>query len=109
MNGYALCRLRPSLREGQELYIGSTDNVEHRLQRHNNGHVLSTRHRRPFQLVHEESFPTRAEAAKRERFLKSGPDHAVLRSFLDMHSFPPSITSGNSAATSNGRLAGTEL
>ena len=50
------------------LYIGMTDNLDERLNRHNQGRGSRfTKSRRLLTLVHVESYPTRAEATKRER------------------------------------------
>ena len=70
-----------SLKDGK-LYIGMTTDLQRRLQEHNHGKNPSTRHRRPLVLLHTEVYPTRAEAAKRERFLKSGPGHKFLKTIL---------------------------
>ncbi|MFH1012839.1 MAG: GIY-YIG nuclease family protein [Candidatus Peregrinibacteria bacterium] len=53
------------------LYIGQTKNLEDRLKRHNQGRVESTRKRRPLKLVYKETFENRAEAMRREVYLKS--------------------------------------
>jgi len=65
-----------------EFYIGMTSEIEQRLQRHNAGKVLSTRHRRPFVFLYAETFSSRIEASKREKFLKSGPGHRELNEIL---------------------------
>lgn len=52
-------------------YIGSTGNIAGRLAQHNAAKVRSTKSRRPWLLIHQESFATRARAGKRERYLKS--------------------------------------
>ena len=52
-------------------YVGSCENDD-RLRRHNAGHSKATRHGIPWILVHSESFSNRAEAAKKERYYKSG-------------------------------------
>ena len=77
---YSVYVLR-SLKDGK-LYTGMTTDVQRRLQEHNHGKNPSTRHRRPFLLVHAEVYPSRAEAAKWEHFLKSGPGHKYLKSIL---------------------------
>ena len=59
-----------SLKDGR-LYIGQTNNLSERVKRHNDGHVVATRNRRPFELIHMEIFATRAEAVRRESYLKS--------------------------------------
>ena len=77
---YYVYVLRSSL-DG-ELYIGMTDDLDRRVGEHNRGKSRSTRNRRPLTLVYHEEFSSRVEAAKRERFLKSGAGHAFLRSVL---------------------------
>ncbi|AFH50302.1 Putative endonuclease [Ignavibacterium album JCM 16511] len=55
-----------------KIYIGQTENIERRMIEHNNGllSVYSKRYR-PWELVYTEEYPTRAEAMKREKQLKS--------------------------------------
>lgn len=52
-------------------YIGSTDNLEKRLIRHNKGNSKYTKNKGPFEIVYKEEFQTRPEAKKREYYLKS--------------------------------------
>ena len=52
--------------------VGSCENVEERVRRHNAGHSKATRHGLPWVLLHSESFSNRAEAARRERYFKTG-------------------------------------
>ena len=52
-------------------YIGLNQNTEERLKEHNAGRVKSTKLKRPWNLLHKESFRTRTEARKREKYLKS--------------------------------------
>ena len=52
-------------------YIGETHNVELRLQRHNEGWSRSTKGKRPWIVVHTEVYPSRTEALRREREIKS--------------------------------------
>src|SRR3989344_1444957 len=51
-------------------YIGSTDNLEKRLEYHNSGKSEWTKKHRPWKVVYTEEFSTRSEAAKREREIK---------------------------------------
>jgi putative endonuclease len=54
------------------LYVGHTENLPERVDRHNAGTACRyTRSRGPWQLVYSERHPTRSEAMARERFLKS--------------------------------------
>jgi putative endonuclease len=53
-----------------DLYIGSTGDLKKRLFEHNSGKSLSTRFRRPFELIYYESYKAEADARKREHNLK---------------------------------------
>jgi len=63
-------------------YIGLTNNLGNRISLHNNGNVESTKNRRPLELLYYEEIEDRAEAAKREKFLKSGKGREFLNSIL---------------------------
>lgn len=52
-------------------YIGSTSDLKKRVVRHNNGGSVYTKKYRPFELIWNESYNTRAEAVRREREIKS--------------------------------------
>jgi putative endonuclease len=67
-----------SLKNG-DLYIGSTEDVENRLARHNAGKVKSTKFYRPWEFLDCESYHTRNEAVRRERFLKTGQQKEILK------------------------------
>jgi putative endonuclease len=53
-------------------YVGSCENLDDRIRRHNLGHSKATHHGIPWTLIHSEGFPTRADAARKERYYKSG-------------------------------------
>ena len=52
-------------------YIGSTSNVERRLEYHNAGKQRATKDRIPFIIVLTETFDNKLDALKREKQLKS--------------------------------------
>ncbi len=52
-------------------YVGQTNNISFRLERHNAGLVKSTKHYIPWKLVYFEEFHSRSEAMIREKQLKS--------------------------------------
>jgi len=54
----------------QRYYVGSTQDVENRLEEHNSGKSKSTRAGKPWKLIHAESFSTRSEAFQREQKIK---------------------------------------
>ena len=61
------------------LYVGTTDDINKRLTKHNKGQVKSTKHRRPFALVFSKEFPTLSEARKYEWMLKCSPGGGKLK------------------------------
>jgi len=52
-------------------YTGSTDDLEARISRHNQGRSGYTRTKRPWRLVYSEEHPDRPKAARRENEIKS--------------------------------------
>jgi len=52
-------------------YVGHTNSLEDRLKRHNCGQVRSTKNKGTWKIIHTESFPSKKEAYKRERQIKS--------------------------------------
>ncbi len=63
-------------------YVGSTDDVDRRFFQHSAGYSKSTRHGAPWRLVRLESFETRSEPVKRERFYKTGEGREEVRALL---------------------------
>jgi putative endonuclease len=51
-------------------YIGQTDNLNLRIEKHDKRQVRSTKNRTPFILIRKEIFNTRGNARKRENYLK---------------------------------------
>ena len=58
-----------SLRD-KKYYIGQTDNIQERLNKHNKGEVKSTKNRVPFKLIGYETYENRNKARWREYNLK---------------------------------------
>ncbi len=54
----------------QKMYTGYTNNLKRRLSEHNEGQNISTRNRRPLQLVYYEAYISQTDAMKREIRLK---------------------------------------
>jgi putative endonuclease len=65
-------------------YVGITSDLDRRLREHAEGKTRSTVSRRPFALVYREAYSSRVDAAKRERFLKSGPGREFLKGMLGL-------------------------
>ena len=51
-------------------YIGSTQDLVERLNRHNQGRSPYTKPKRPWQIVYTEGFPNKSDALKSENEIK---------------------------------------
>jgi putative endonuclease len=60
-------------------YYGSTQDLDKRLSEHNKGKVRYTKGRRPWTLHYFETFKSRSEAMKREKFFKSIEGYRFLK------------------------------
>ncbi len=70
-----------SLKNGR-YYTGHTNNLERRLLEHNKGLTKSLRFLRPLKLVYKEEYSSRLDAARREKFLKSGKGRELRKNLL---------------------------
>ena len=63
------------------LYKGQTNDLQRRIEQHNadDGFASYTKTRGPWKLVYSEEFPTRAEARKRELYLKGSRGRTFLK------------------------------
>jgi putative endonuclease len=66
-----------------KFYIGSTQNLEERLKRHNQGRSVFTKPYRPWKIVYAESLSDRAAARKRERELKEMKSPRALMRLIE--------------------------
>jgi putative endonuclease len=64
-------------------YTGFTTDLQHRVGQHNAGTTKSTTNRGPWKLVYEEEFSSRAEAMRREKFLKSGKGREQIAELIE--------------------------
>ena len=67
-------------------YIGQTDNLDNRLQRHNSGLVRSTKAYLPWELKYSEVYATRSEAVQREREVKAQKSRRYIEDLVASHS-----------------------
>ena len=61
------------------IYIGMTNNLERRVSEHNLGQNKSTKAYLPWKHIHVETYPTRVEARKREKYLKTFRGRTFIR------------------------------
>jgi len=59
-------------------YVGSTRDLDSRINRHNQGRSKYTKSKRPWQLVYSEELPDRSSAMKRENQIKRRKDKNYL-------------------------------
>ena len=64
-------------------YVGQTGNIGKRLAEHNGNRVPSTKNRGPWELVRQEEYATRSEAAQRERHIKKMKSRRWITELLE--------------------------
>lgn len=67
----------------KKTYVGSTIDLDNRIIEHSKGLVLSTKNRRPLELIYEEGFNTIEEARAKEKFYKTSYGRRKLRKIID--------------------------
>jgi len=67
-------------------YVGQTTDLRRRVAQHNDpdfrGALHTKRHKGPWRLIHREEYPTRSEAMRRERELKSGKGREWIKAHV---------------------------
>ncbi len=70
-------------------YVGITNDLDRRYEKHENGYVKATKHRRPLRLIHFETFLDRKDAKRREQYLKGGNGkkdlEIMLKNYFEKH------------------------
>jgi putative endonuclease len=66
-------------------YTGLTGDLKHRVQEHSEGKVVTTRDRRPLELVYYEACKSREDASQREKYLKTSAGKRYLRNRLSKY------------------------
>lgn len=67
----------------EKLDIGYTPNLKKRFAEHNQGNVLSTKSRKPLNIIFYEAFLDKNDALAREKFLKTGWGRRHLKHALN--------------------------
>ena len=63
-------------------YIGSTEDIDKRVERHNAGATISTKPGRPWKVVYHEEYCSKSEAIKRENYLKRMKSRIFIESLI---------------------------
>ncbi|MBI2416355.1 MAG: GIY-YIG nuclease family protein [Ignavibacteriales bacterium] len=65
------------------IYVGMTEDLEARIERHNKGYNKSTKHFAPFRLIYSELCQNGVAAREREKYRKSSSGKRFLHAFLE--------------------------
>ena len=66
----------------KKLYTGYTEDLKSRFEQHSKGQVLSTKERRPLELIYSEACLDKKDAMHREKYLKTYLGKQFLRNRL---------------------------
>ena len=72
-------------------YIGSTGNLDGRLQRHNTSNTGFTSTGKPWEIKYFETFETKPGAMKREQELKKWKNRAIIEELINKGDSPKSL------------------
>lgn len=67
----------------RQLYTGFSTDLKKRLQKHTDGLVKATKHRRPLKLIYYEAYSEETDARRRELYLKGGSGKSVMKTQLN--------------------------
>ena len=70
-----------------KIYIGSTNDLERRLEQHNRGHTKSTKRFVPWSFVYVEKFLEKKDARDRERQLKNWKNRKRIESLIEKNPY----------------------
>ncbi|MEX2597777.1 MAG: GIY-YIG nuclease family protein [Salibacteraceae bacterium] len=68
--------------KNDRFYIGQTQNIQTRIEKHNAGYVKSTKPFSPWVIVYLETCEDRSSAMKREKKLKALKSRDILNKFV---------------------------
>ena len=66
----------------QKLYVGFSEDIDERLKAHNCGDVISTKTHRPWKRIFHECYTNKADALRREHYLKTTAGKRGLKIML---------------------------
>jgi putative endonuclease len=66
-------------------YVGYTNDVQRRVEQHNNGQVSSTKKRVPLKLIYWEGCISQQDATKREKYLKTAWGKRYIKNRIERY------------------------
>ena len=72
-----------ALKGKRSIYVGCTLDLKRRISEHARGQTPSTKRMGEFKLIYVESFVSKIDAAKQEKFYKTGYGKEVLKGKLE--------------------------
>ncbi|MFC1709327.1 GIY-YIG nuclease family protein [Candidatus Omnitrophota bacterium] len=72
-------------KKDKDFYTGFTSDLNRRIEEHNKGHQVSTKHRVPLELIYYEWCLSKEDVLSREKYLKSGRGKKYLKDRLKHH------------------------
>jgi len=69
-------------KKDKKLYVGYTNDLKSRFEQHSKGQVISTKDRRPFELIYSEACLGKHDATHREKYLKTSWGKQFLKNRL---------------------------
>jgi putative endonuclease len=69
-------------KKDSSLYVGYSADIKKRVNEHQKGQVLSTRDRRPLEIIYCELYKNKKDAMRREKFFKSGWGRNYIKKIL---------------------------
>jgi len=66
----------------KKLYVGYTNNLRRRFEKHNSGKIDVTKYRRPFKIIYYEAYLNQQDATSREKYFKTGWGRTYLKRIL---------------------------
>ncbi len=73
-----------SLKDGT-YYVGAAQDLDSRVERHNQGRSQYTKSKRPWELVYSEEYPNKSEAMKREYAIKRHKRKDYIEALIKNH------------------------
>lgn len=67
-----------------KFYTGFSGNLKKRINEHHLGNVISTKNRRPLELIYYEAYQYKENALKREKFLKTTKGKMRLKKQIEL-------------------------